>query len=88
MVSFSPDVKPSGRDPGPPDPLPLARVLHVEPRGGESEALIQIAPLRWNGEKETLTLSRRLVLRLTLGPASTPGDRKRTGSGTATRPRP
>jgi hypothetical protein len=88
MVSFSPKVKLSGRDPNPSDPLPLARVLRVEPRGGESEALLQIAPLRWNGENETLTLSRRLVLRLTLGTASTPEDRSRTGRGTTTRPRP
>ncbi len=88
MVSFSPEVDVPGRDSNPPNALPLARVLRVEPRGGESGALIQIAPLRWNGENQTLTLSRRLVLRLTLGPASTPEERSRRGGGTATRPRP
>jgi len=49
--------------------MPLARVLRVEPRGGQSEALVELAPLRWNGVNETLTLSRRLILRFTLGSA-------------------
>jgi hypothetical protein len=87
MVSFSPKVELSGRDSNRRD-FPLAHVLRVESRGGETEALIQLAPIRWNGENETLSLSRRLVLRLTLGPAPTPEDRSRKGGGAATRPHP
>jgi hypothetical protein len=70
MVSFSPSTSLSGSDADGPASLPLARVLKVEPRGGQSKALVELAPLRWNGRNETLSLSRRLILRFTLGTAS------------------
>jgi hypothetical protein len=70
MVSFSPSASLTESDADVPAPLPLARVLRVELRGGESDALVELAPLRWNGTNEILTLSRRLVLRFTLGSAS------------------
>jgi hypothetical protein len=70
MVSFSPSTNLSGIDADEPASLPLARVLRVEPRGGQSKALVELAPLRWNGRNETLSLSRRLILRFTLGTAS------------------
>jgi hypothetical protein len=69
MVSFWPNANVMGSDADGPASPPLARVLRVEPRGGQSKALVELAPLRWNAKTETLALSRRLILRFTLGSA-------------------
>ncbi len=68
MVSFSPETEGSQKGGDPNGVLPLARILKIESRGADSDVLVELAPLRWNGANGTLTLARRIVVRLTLGP--------------------
>ena len=49
-------------------PVSAARVVTVGYQGSERKALLELAPLRWDGAAGELVLARRMVVRLSLTP--------------------